>query len=88
MISVSKKETNIARALLLGLSSISGPYFSWILFKIVATIGKNWKTIRIPCMHGQATLVVSKSMIFYVRFPFFGPWKVKYLVLIKVVLIR
>ena len=42
--------------------SQSRPIFR--LVKIATTIGKKWKTIKIPSMHGQATLVVSKSIIF------------------------
>ena len=34
----------------------------------MATIGKNLKTIWIPSIHGQANLVVSKSMILCVRY--------------------
>ena len=28
--------------------SLCGPFFPWIFLKILAKIGKNWKTIKIP----------------------------------------
>jgi hypothetical protein len=37
--------------------------FSLDFLKLSAKIGKNWKIIMIPRIHGQASLVVSKSII-------------------------
>ena len=40
-------------------------YTQYRLIRTTATVGKNWKTIKIPSIHGQASLVVSKSIVLY-----------------------
>ena len=50
--------------------SLSGPYFSCSFLLVLVTIGKKWKTFKIPSIYGyeKSSLVVSKSIILCVRY--------------------
>jgi hypothetical protein len=53
--------------------STSGPYFSGFKKNILATIEKIWKKkIKISSIHGQASLVVSKSIILCIEYSKFS----------------